>query len=158
MKITGAAASVLSLLMLNALATPQDNAFQKIAQDYIEQYLRANPEDATELGDHRFDGQLTDYSAEARAKELAAQKEFREKLSAIDGSQLTGANNVDFRILKENIDYQIFRSEELKEPEWNPSFTCKAWPTVCICWLRAILRHRNNGLQICASAWKRFPT
>ena len=120
MKIIIAAASVLSLSLINASATPQDDAFQKIAHDYIEQYLRANPEDATELGDHRFDGQLTDYSPEARAKELAAQKEFREKLSAIDSSQLTGANNVDFRILKENIDYQIFRAEELKEPEWNP--------------------------------------
>jgi uncharacterized protein (DUF885 family) len=115
-----AAASVLSLSILNAFATPQDDAFQKIARDYIEQYLRTNPEDATELGDHRFDGQLTDYSSEARAKELSTQKEFRDKLSAIDGSQLTGANNVDFRILKENIDYQIFRTEELKEPEWNP--------------------------------------
>src|SRR5438477_469330 len=120
MKIVVAAASALSLWMLNASATPQDGAFQKIAHDYIEQYLRANPEDATELGDHRFDGELTDYSAEARAKDLATQKEFRGKLSNIDGSQLTGANNIDFRILKENIDYQIFRAEELKEPEWNP--------------------------------------
>src|SRR6266508_20059 len=114
------AACVLSPWILSAFGTPQDDAFQKIAHDYIEQYLRANPEDATELGDHRFDGQLTDYSPEARAKELATQKEFRDKLSAIDGSQLTGANNIDFRILNENIDYQIFRAEELKEPEWNP--------------------------------------
>src|SRR2546423_5615085 len=106
--------------MLSGSATPQDGAFQKIAHDYIEQFLRANPEDATELGDHRFDGQLTDYSPEAQAKELATQKEFRGKLSDIDGSQLTGANNIDFRILKENIDYEIFRAEELKEPEWNP--------------------------------------
>src|SRR6266850_2712549 len=120
MKIIIAASSVLSLSLINASATPPDDAFQKIAHDYIEQYLRANPEDATELGDHRFDGQLTDYSPEARAKELTTQKEFRDKLSAIDGSQLTGANNIDFRILKENIDYEIFRGEELKEPEWNP--------------------------------------
>src|SRR5881398_360818 len=120
MKVVIAAASVLSLSLINASATPQDDAFQKIAHDYIEQYLRANPEDATELGDHRFDGQLTDYSTEAQAKELATQKEFRDKLSAINGSQLTGANNIDFRILNENIDYQIFRAEELKEPEWNP--------------------------------------
>ena len=67
MKIVIAAASVLSLLLINASATPQDDAFQKISHDYTEQYLRANPEDATELGDHRFDGQLTDYSTEARA-------------------------------------------------------------------------------------------
>src|SRR5881296_299352 len=120
MKVIIAAASVLSLSLINASATPQDDEFQKIAHDYIEQYLRSNPEDATELGDHRFDGQLTDYSPEARAKDLTTQKEFRDKLSSIDGSQLTGANNIDFRILKENIDYQIFQAEELKEAEWNP--------------------------------------
>src|SRR4026207_1385159 len=119
MKITIAAAFLLSSI-LSVFGTPQDDAFQKIAHDYIEQYLRANPEDATELGDHRFDAQLTDYSAEARAKALAAQKDFRDKLNAIDGSKLTGANNIDFRILKESIDYQVFRAEELKEPEWNP--------------------------------------
>src|SRR6266446_8601885 len=120
MRVVIAAGLVLSLAMLNAAATTQDDAFQKIAHDYIEQYLRANPEDATELGDHRFDGQLTDYSSDAQAKDLATQKEFRDKLNAIDGSQITGANNVDFRILKENIDYKIFQAEELKEPDWNP--------------------------------------
>src|SRR6184192_1263785 len=120
MKIVITAGVLLSLSMLNAPATTQDDQFQKIAQDYIEQYLQANPEDATELGDHRFDGQLTDYSPDARAKDLATQKEFRDKMNAIDGSQLTGPNNIDFRILKENIDYQIFRAEELKEADWNP--------------------------------------
>src|SRR6266853_3190404 len=120
MRVVIAAGLVLSLAMLNAFATPPDDAFQKIGRDYIEQYLRANPEEATELGDHRFDGQLTDYSPEARAKDLSTQKEFRDKLNAVDGSQLTGPNNVDFRILKENIGYKIFQAKELKEAEWNP--------------------------------------
>src|SRR5215470_7760233 len=110
MKIIVAAALLLSLSILKVSATSQDDAFQKVAHDYIKQYLRANPEDATELGDHRFDGELTDYSPEARTKDLATQKEFRGKLNAIDGSQLTDANSIDFRILKENIDYQIFRA------------------------------------------------
>ena len=120
MKTIIAAAAALSLSISNTFATSQDDAFQKIAHDYIEQYLQANPEAATDLGDHRFDGQLTDYSPDARAKELATLKEVRGKLNAMDASQLTGANSIDFRILKENIDYQIFRAEELKEPEWNP--------------------------------------
>jgi uncharacterized protein (DUF885 family) len=120
MKIGIAVGAALALSIPNMLATSQDDAFQKIAHAYVEQYLLANPEQATDLGDHRFDGELTDYSSEARAKDLAAQKEFRNKLNAIAGSQLTGANSIDFRILKENIDYQIFRAEELKEPEWNP--------------------------------------
>src|SRR5437762_7425811 len=120
MKIVIPAAFALSLSILTTSATSQDDAFQNVAHDYVEQYLRANPEQATELGDHRFDGELTDYSPAARAKDLATQKEFRDKLNAVDGSQLTGANNIDFRILKENVDYQIFQAEELKEPDWNP--------------------------------------
>ena len=114
------AALFLSLSLLPVYATTEDDAFQKVAHDYIEQYLQANPEQATELGDHCFDGELTNYSAEARAKDLGTQKQFRDKLNTIDGSQLSGPNSIDFRILKENIDYQIFRAEELKEPEWNP--------------------------------------
>jgi uncharacterized protein (DUF885 family) len=118
--ITLAVGLSLSSSILVAKANPKDDEFQKIAHDYIEQELKANPEEATELGDHRFDGQLTDYSAEARAKELATQKDFRDKLNAIDGSQLTGANIVDLPILRENIDYKIFEAEELKEADWNP--------------------------------------
>jgi len=110
----------LALAIMKIRATTTDDEFQKIAHDYIELELQSNPEEATELGDHRFDGRLTDYSSEARAKELAAQKEVRDKLNALDGSQVTGANGVDFRILKENIDYKIFETEELKEADWNP--------------------------------------
>src|SRR5256886_14125506 len=107
MRVVIAAGLVLSLAMLNAAATTQDDAFQKIAHDYVEQYLRANPEQGTDLGDHRFDGELTDYSSQARATDLATQKKFRDKLIAIDpavAGQLTGANSIDLRILKENVD------------------------------------------------------
>src|SRR5437763_1982836 len=120
MKIIIAAAAALSLSISNTFATSQDDSFQKVARDYVEQYLQAHTEQATERGDHRLDGELTDYSAQARAKDLGTQKEFRDKLNAIDGTQLAGANNLDFRNLKENVDYEIFRAEELKEPEWNP--------------------------------------
>src|SRR5215510_5024 len=99
MKTIIAAAAALSLWISNTFATSQDDAFQKVAHDYIEQYLQANPEQATELGDHRFDGELTNYSAEARAKDLGTQKQFRDKLNTIDGSQLSDPNSIDFRIL-----------------------------------------------------------
>src|SRR5262245_31223905 len=120
MKVLIAAPAALSLSISNTFAISHDDAFQKLAHDYVEKYLRANPEQATDLGDHRFDGQLTDYSVEARGQNLATQKDFREKLNTIDGSQLTGPNSIDFRILKENDDYQLLRDEELTEAEWNP--------------------------------------
>jgi uncharacterized protein (DUF885 family) len=105
----------------NTRATPADDEFQKIAGDYIEEYLHANPEQATELGDHRFDHLLTDYSAEARAKELAGLKALLAQLNDFKGAtELTGANSVDFRILKDNVEGAIFEAEEMKEAEWNP--------------------------------------
>src|SRR5437588_9319661 len=113
----------LSLLapLTSLRATPQDEQFQKIAHDYIEGLLQSHPEYSTELGDHRFDDKLTDYSAESRAKELARAKQSRQQLEAFDDlSQLTGANQVDVRLLKESIDNEIFGIEELKEWQWDP--------------------------------------
>ena len=102
-------------------ATPQDEQFQSIAHEYIEGLLASNPEDATQLGDHRFDDKLTDYSADAQAKELARAKDARQRLEAFnDLSQLTGPNKVDVRLLKDNVDSEIFGLEELKEWQWNP--------------------------------------
>jgi uncharacterized protein (DUF885 family) len=111
----------LSLLATNLFATPEDDRFQKLAKDYIEGLLQANPEYATSLGDHRFDDQLTDYSDDAVAKELKRAKDFRQQLDAFsDLTKLTGPNRVDVRLLKDNIDNEIFGIEELKEREWNP--------------------------------------
>lgn len=108
-------------IALNAFATPQDEQFEKIAKDYIEGLLQTHPEYATELGDHRFDDRLTDYSDDAVAKELARSKEARQQLEQFnDLSQLTGANKVDVRLLKDNIDNEIFGLEELREREWDP--------------------------------------
>ena len=46
-------------------ATVADASFERLAQAFIEDYLRLNPEAATQLGDHRFDGFLSDYSPAA---------------------------------------------------------------------------------------------
>jgi uncharacterized protein (DUF885 family) len=102
-----------------ASASADDERFQKLAAAYIESELIANPESATELGDHRFDDQLTDYSHAARDKMLASQKQFRVEVAAIDAAQLSGPNNVDLRILIESIDNRVFELAQLTEADWN---------------------------------------
>ena len=97
-----------------------DERFQQLASAYIEKELASHPEQATELGDHRFDDILTDYSHVTRDRILAAQKQFQIEANAIDASKLNATNNIDLRILKENIDNRIFELEELKEADWNP--------------------------------------
>jgi uncharacterized protein (DUF885 family) len=110
----------LSILPMSVRANPDDDKFQQLASAYIEEELASNPEEATELGDHRFDDMLKDYSHATRDRILAAQKQFRIEANAIDPAKLSTVNNVDLRILKENIDNRIFELEELKEADWNP--------------------------------------
>ena len=111
----------LAFPLINARAISPDDEFQTIAKDYVEGFLQSHPEYATELGEHRFDDVLTDYSADGRFRELRRAKQVREELDKFkDPSQLTGANQVDVRLLKDNIDNEIFELEELKEADWNP--------------------------------------
>lgn len=106
---------------LKTEANPQDNEFEKVAKDYAEEFLSSHPEYATELGDHRFDGQLTDYSRQARDRRLASAKQHLDALKKFeDYHQLTGPNQVDVRILRENIESEIFELEEMRDADWNP--------------------------------------
>ncbi len=121
MKVITLAVGLSLALSIFAYANPKDDEFEKIAKDYVEGFLSSHPENATELGDHRFDDQLSDYLPDTRNRLLARAKQFREKLKKFnDVSQLSGANQVDVRILRDNIDNEIFELEELKEADWDP--------------------------------------
>src|ERR1700716_3742697 len=85
----------LSILTPRVWANEADEKFQKPAAAYTQAELVANPEQATELGDHRFDDQLTDYSHAALDKTFASQKQFRIDVGTIDAAKLSGPNNVD---------------------------------------------------------------
>ena len=122
MKIVGVAVALsLAIFSVTVHANSKDEEFEKIAREYLEGILASHPESATDLGDHRFDGQLTDYSHAARDRLLAQARRSRDSLKNFeDFSQLTGPNQVDVRILRDNIDNEIFELEELKEADWNP--------------------------------------
>ena len=111
----------LPLWILTANANPKDDEFEKIAKDYIETYLSSHPEYATELGDHRFDNLLSDYSVDNRNRMLIGARQVRDALKPFENfSELTGPNQVDVRILRDNIDNEIFELEEMRAAEWNP--------------------------------------
>lgn len=112
------AAGVLAALTVSA-KTDADAAFETTARAIIDDYLRLNPETATQLGDHRFDGTLTDYSAAGRDAQLALFRRGLADLARLDRAQLTGPNRVDADILQLNIEAQIFYLTELKPFAWD---------------------------------------
>lgn len=117
---------VLILVALAALqaCTPrppsQDAAFVALADNYLEWLLAHYPESATLLGDHRRDGELNDYTATAVSEGLASNKRYLRELETIDPSRLSDENAVDYEIFKNQILFQIWSAEELREHEWNP--------------------------------------
>jgi uncharacterized protein (DUF885 family) len=101
-------------------ASAADHEFEREARTFIEAYLRANPESATQLGDHRFDDRLTDYSAAGIAARLKMLQEHRDALRRINRGALTGPNRIDVQILALEIDAAIFALTEERAHEWNP--------------------------------------
>lgn len=114
----------LIFVLPNAMANPNnqnaDRQFEKLAKDYIEKLLENSPEWATILGDHRFDNRLSDYTLAGVQKRRAFNEEFLNKLKAIDFARLSKTNNVDARIMRDNLEYNLFQIDTLREYEWNP--------------------------------------
>jgi uncharacterized protein (DUF885 family) len=108
--------------MIQASATSEsaDQRFESLAKKYIEQFLAANPETATQLGDHRFDNRLDDYSRAAVERDRAFNQKYLKALDGIVVGRLSAANSVDYRILRNRLEYNIFRIDELREYETNP--------------------------------------
>ncbi len=89
---------------LAAAASP-DARFDALSKRYIEEFGRYSPVSATQLGDHRFDGELDDLSAAGRARTLAWVKGVLGELQGIDHSQLSRANQVDAAMLENQLRY-----------------------------------------------------
>ena len=68
-------------------ATPADAAFEKLAGECIEDLLRSRPETATQLGDHRFDGELSDYRGRRTRLRERRHPDLRDQLGCRRGDR-----------------------------------------------------------------------
>jgi uncharacterized protein (DUF885 family) len=100
------------------VSTEED--FAVLAGDYLDDLARRHPDDATGLGDHRFDDRLPDLSGAALAAERRALDGFAARLTAIDATALTAELRVDAAMLSDSIARRIFELGELREHTWNP--------------------------------------
>jgi uncharacterized protein (DUF885 family) len=100
--------------------TPMDDRFQALAASYIDQVARLSPVDATGLGDHRFDGELDDISAEGRQRRTEWLARVAADLKQIDPRNLSRPNQVDFALLRHAVRFQVWQWETLREWSWNP--------------------------------------
>ena len=87
--------------------TGGDAAFAKLADDILQDNFRRDPSGATDLGIHKYDDQLNDFSRTARLARSTALKRFRTALKAIDAATLSPANQLDREQLLRAMDANI---------------------------------------------------
>ncbi len=122
MKFLPTVLCVFACLTLFSCAPPptEDQKFESLARNYIERLLQMKPELATSLGDHRFDGKLSDYSMAGVDADRVFNKVYLDSLSGVDLTKLNPTNRIDFKIMKTNLESSLFQIDTLREYEWNP--------------------------------------
>jgi uncharacterized protein (DUF885 family) len=97
-----------------------DARFTELSARWLDGALRLAPVFATQTGDHRFDGELDDLSADGRARSLAFSKSMLAELETIDRSQLSRENQVDASVLRNQLRYDIWGAQSLQSWAWDP--------------------------------------
>src|SRR4051794_6040029 len=77
-----------------SLATPADQAFQRLADEFLKGYLAFDPVGSTGLGLHEYDGLAPDYSRASLDAERKRLQHFEERLRDFEnGKSLSPAAN-----------------------------------------------------------------
>lgn len=101
-------------------ALTADSAFATLSSHYLGELMALSPVWATQIGDHRFDRELDDLSPEGRKKALDFNRSYLTELDAIDMAALSRENQVDARILRNQLEYAIWEAEVLQSWAWDP--------------------------------------
>jgi uncharacterized protein (DUF885 family) len=99
----------------------EDEKLQAFFKAYLEQNFRQQPMAATGLGDHRFDALLDDISPAARAgwKRLT-QQTLKQLPKQVDYKKLSRAGQVDFEILQQELQRDLWLTENFRPFEEDP--------------------------------------
>ncbi|MHC4844226.1 MAG: DUF885 domain-containing protein, partial [Planctomycetota bacterium] len=97
-----------------------DEAFERIADDFINDLPVLSPVDATSIGDHRQDGALDNVDSEARTGNVDIVQKYLARLHEIDIQSLSRANQVDADMLLNELESRLWQIETYQEWAWNP--------------------------------------
>lgn len=97
-----------------------DAAFADLSKRALEGWLQLSPVSATQIGEHKYDGELDDLSAAGRQKSLEFSKKILGELDATDVAALSRENQVDAAILRNQLQYDIWTADTLQSWAWDP--------------------------------------
>jgi len=117
--------SAAAVAPLAACATPPsgsstDAAFADTSAQWLDGSIRLSPINATQLGDHRFDGEMDAIGADGQAARKAQRDSTLAALAAFDPATLSPANQVDAALMRNEIMLQRWHDERGETYAWDP--------------------------------------
>ena len=97
-----------------------DVEFQRLADEFLTDYLAWRPGLGVALGLHEFDGGVTDYSRASVKLERTRLANLDQRLEKFPARRLGPRESYDFRILRSAIRKQLFRFDALHSFSRNP--------------------------------------
>lgn len=97
-----------------------DARFAITPNHFIHEATRLSPVEATVLGEHRYDHLLPNITAKGRTERVSKWRYLLRLLETMDRSRLSRENQVDYALLKNELEYRIWANDELQEWAWNP--------------------------------------
>ena len=94
--------------------------FYRISKAVIDTLLAQDPVEATWLGDHRFDSDLPNMSADHMTQFAVTLEDFLTELDAVDDVELSHSDLVDLEILRAQILKVHFEVTQVQQYVWNP--------------------------------------
>lgn len=94
--------------------------FDQLVDNYLHEYYKCNPSQATSAGFHQYDHQLEDYSKTALDAQVMMLKAFRERFEKIAPETLTPLQVVDRELVINSIKAKLLDLEEIRGWENNP--------------------------------------
>ncbi len=104
-----------------AVRSPRSDAvFKALGDRFIASAMRSSPVEATAMGIHDYDGLLPDVTAAGRAARVTEWRAILAEMARINPALLSRENQVDYAILKNELQYRLFANDGLQEWAWNP--------------------------------------
>jgi uncharacterized protein (DUF885 family) len=99
----------------------QDRSFDSLGNQFLNALWRIDSESAIYAGKYDTAAMLSIPDKAGQAKELAFIDDWKQRLGAINASQLSPKQRTDLALLINKLDSDRFRLTTLKEFEWNPA-------------------------------------
>jgi uncharacterized protein (DUF885 family) len=101
----------------------EDGKFQKTLESYLDELWKFYPTAATLAGFHAYDNKLEDFSEKNLEKRMETMDTFNQEFVAkVDFTKLSPEVRIDHEIIRDALDMEVLRNENLLPWEYNPIF------------------------------------